>query len=970
MPLLPCSSGEASCWCTCTSRLGAVCSTKSSQTSSPRHNWPACTYTKCIKSLFVPAHPHLCCSLAQQFSEELLATAGSVVDPAQLADSLVILDEGEHATAQNELASLRDDSARRACYIRNCSRFAAREAPLAGDARGPQLDKSARHIATRLHVHIMPAEPVHGDGGAAQQGTGMDTAATGAADSGGAAGGVVVKGSLGGALIQEWHGETIDAKRDILKPFAVSSTHTRVIKVNTDPFFNQVLLRRRVAWLFGTVDDNSAEVTVCAWYEPPQYGFTNRMLLLPDPHSPAVQAVADQMGLQLVGWCITAPFRAADEPLTGPEVIKIAGLQAQHPYFTTLVFQSERLPEELVQSYASDGKEAAAGAAAGAGAVVQGSSYAGRTVTVQSMQAYQLQPQIVQLVGEGKLRYRADRPDENNGSPYILFCTAPKMAVNPDTDKFEPTHKIHVAYAAAPVAIIGMTAVEAPLPVPWFPADNRADTFGAPVRITEQLYKSKAQQEFLNHQGQTTALQLMSDFNFLTYAAKQSMQLYGQEAWEKATEEFAALHTAAASGGEQPVLKTRFRELPKTGVPEAWFTPEEVLSMARWVGACDEAAAEAMAPKLWRLLALGWRCPHCYLKGQVNKLDQADTLVSHLKRAHPVDDSTPIVANPLSAAYAHCAMEREDFSTNLERDMRQHHLATKLGIKSQDGGRGAGGYDSEDEHEAELRAAFRFGGRPTIPFRGTRRPPQISRTFGSGPSPFDRSGGGGVTRDQRYAGTGSQDAEQAMLEQAMAASLATQQPTATPSDGGGELAAHTALVDEAAAHLQPAASSDASAGGGLSRAAAAVSGAMAASAHSLSETTSSVAGSVLRAASDFASGFTAAAGGGRRAPAPAPAGDSAAAAMRRQRNIQQQSQTNAGSAPSATAAQAAFTTPLDRPEGIPDEVWEEHLTAMAIEQSAGASGGSDGDPADIDDDYVVLDHSGMPDFDGGGQFQG
>jgi len=928
------------------------------------------------------------CRLADQFSEELLATAGSMVAPDKLADSLVILDEGEHATTQNELASLHNDSARRSCFMRNCVRFAAREAALASDPRGPQLDKTARHIATRLHVHIMPAEaPPTSTTDSAHTGA-SGAAAAGMGGEGGAAG-AVVAGSLGGPLIQEWHGETIDANTDILKPFAASSTHTRMIKVNTDSFFNQVLLRRRVAWLFGTVDDNSAEVTVGAWYEPPQYGFTNRLLLLPDPHSAAVRCVAVQLGLELVGWCITAPFRAADEPLSGPEVIKIAGLQAQHPCFTTLVFQSERLPEELVQSYSAEGKQeqpAAAGAAVGAGAVVQGSSYAGRTVTVQSMQAYQLQPQIVQLVGEGKLRYRADRPEENNGSPYILYCTAPKMAVNPDTDKFEPTHKIHVAYAAAPVAIVGMNAFEAPLPVPWFPADNRSDTFGSPIRITDELYKSKAQQEFLNRHGQISALELMSDFNFLTFAAKQSMLLYGREAWEKATEEFAALHTAAASGGEQPVLKTRFRELPKSGVPEAWFTPEEVLSMARWVSTYNEAAAESMAPKLWRLLSLGWRCPHCHLKGQVNKLDQADTLVSHLKRAHPVDDSTPIVANPLSAAYAHCAAEREDFSTNLERDMRQHHLAKKLGIKSQDAGRYGG--TEEDDHEAELRA-FRFGGRSAMPFRGgSRRPPQISRTSASGPSPFDRTeepsgasryagtgsspfdrAGGGIGA-ARYAGTGSRDAEDAMLAQAMAASLATQQPDAQDDEAVDAPAGSSGGADIPATAPAPQS-------GSIFNAAAAVTGAVAASAQTLSNSassfTSGVSSGIARAVSDFSAGFAGASGGGGRFTlTPSPAGDSAAAAMRRQRDIHSQASTNPGRASMPLPSQEAFTTPLQRPEGIPDDVWEEHMAVEAVRASIAAAGGGDGSHGkhdDEDDDYVVLDHGDAPPFDAG-QYQG
>lgn len=717
--------------------------------------------------------------IVARFGDELRVSADSVVGDVaghHLLDKLVLLDDGEQAVVQNQLASARGAAEVRRAIMSNAVRFGAGDAALAVDARGPALEQQ-RHASKRVHVMLAPG-PETESGGAGSAHEGKEAAA----GSGGAAseGGTVVRGSTG-PLIQEWKGEAFDKNKDVLKPFSVKDTTTKSIAVNTDPFFNQSLAVRRVAWLFGTVGEDHA-ITVQAWYEPPQYGFVNRFLLLEDAHRGAVDAIAAELGYELVGWCFTCPFRAPEEPLTGPEVMKIAQLQARIPHFTTLVFQSERLPAELVQQLgdAAGAGVAAAGAGAGAGeSKVSGTTHAGRTVTVQSMQAYQLQKQIVELARQGKLHYDADRPERTNGSAHILWSDETKMGVNPDTDDYGPTNKIMVSYAAAPVPIIGLNPFQTDLRPPWFPAGNRYDQHGSQIAITPALYQDRALQEFLAAHGNIDVLQVFADFNFLVHAARLSIAAYGAAAWESTVTAFRKVYAEGASPptGEalahdvEDVLGQRYSFRKDAGVPEAWFTPEEVLSMARHVrrflraeaaGDVDSAdrtlsEAESFAPKVWRLMNLGWRCPHCHMNGQLNKFDAPAMLVAHLRRVHQADDEVQPVLNPLSAAFANCAVDRNKLTLNLERDLRQHHLARRLGITASS--------TSDDEGEFDSIHGFR------------QALPRIARGgFMRGPSRAERE------RQQMRQAMEASMREAGMDEAGIAAALAedTLSPTGSP----------------------------------------------------------------------------------------------------------------------------------------------------------------------------------------------
>ena len=62
----------------------------------------------------------------------------------------------------------------------------------------------------------------------------------------------------------------------------------RVISIDPHPFMNQALQRRRFAWLLGKVTPER-EVQVETFYEPPQLGLTDNVLLHKDPNSALVR---------------------------------------------------------------------------------------------------------------------------------------------------------------------------------------------------------------------------------------------------------------------------------------------------------------------------------------------------------------------------------------------------------------------------------------------------------------------------------------------------------------------------------------------------------------------------------------------------------------------------------------------------------------------------------------------------------
>lgn len=79
----------------------------------------------------------------------------------------------------------------------------------------------------------------------------------------------------------------------------------------------------RVAFLYGTFDDDGGAHVECI-YEPPQQSDDRRFELLEDPQEDAVAALAALLGLRRVGWIFAHPPREKDFIMSGEETIRAA----------------------------------------------------------------------------------------------------------------------------------------------------------------------------------------------------------------------------------------------------------------------------------------------------------------------------------------------------------------------------------------------------------------------------------------------------------------------------------------------------------------------------------------------------------------------------------------------------------------------------------------------------------------------
>ncbi|TYZ61440.1 hypothetical protein PybrP1_011958 [[Pythium] brassicae (nom. inval.)] len=85
----------------------------------------------------------------------------------------------------------------------------------------------------------------------------------------------------------------------------------------------------RCGWLYGSVDAETKEVTVDFIYEPPQHGTPHGFEVLDDPHAERVDAVAEALGREKVGWVFSHPPREDDTfHFSAHEVLLAAQLQA------------------------------------------------------------------------------------------------------------------------------------------------------------------------------------------------------------------------------------------------------------------------------------------------------------------------------------------------------------------------------------------------------------------------------------------------------------------------------------------------------------------------------------------------------------------------------------------------------------------------------------------------------------------
>lgn len=85
----------------------------------------------------------------------------------------------------------------------------------------------------------------------------------------------------------------------------------------------------RCGWLYGTVDEETKEVTVDFIYEPPQEGTPYGFEVLDDPNADKVDAVAEALGREKVGWVFSHPPREEETfHFSAHEVLLAAQLQA------------------------------------------------------------------------------------------------------------------------------------------------------------------------------------------------------------------------------------------------------------------------------------------------------------------------------------------------------------------------------------------------------------------------------------------------------------------------------------------------------------------------------------------------------------------------------------------------------------------------------------------------------------------
>ncbi|DBA04683.1 TPA: hypothetical protein N0F65_012266 [Lagenidium giganteum] len=85
----------------------------------------------------------------------------------------------------------------------------------------------------------------------------------------------------------------------------------------------------RCGWLYGTVNEETKEVTVDFIYEPPQEGDSYGFEVFDDPNADKVDAVAEALGRDKVGWIFSHPPREDDTfHFSSREILLAAQLQA------------------------------------------------------------------------------------------------------------------------------------------------------------------------------------------------------------------------------------------------------------------------------------------------------------------------------------------------------------------------------------------------------------------------------------------------------------------------------------------------------------------------------------------------------------------------------------------------------------------------------------------------------------------
>jgi len=499
--------------------------------------------------------------------------------------------------------------------------FGTDDARLTSDPNGPRLEGGDRISAVIFAHEADGAAAPDGPAAAGPAGLGAAAAAAASSSSSSAAS---VAGTEDGSIdlsslpadLRPPEGAARDpaALRRFLKQnaefitFQGTATH-RQIRINMNPFLNQHLQTRRVAWLFGTVTDAEASsyaaqgagkvVSVEAIYEPPQLGFKHRVALAPDPDAPFVELLAASLRLVPVGWLFTAPFRGeVENVMTSSELLTAARMQSKHPHFMTVAFTFEQQQDAAL----------------------------GRARIFRSSTAWQLSEQAVRLYKAGQLH--RDAGDD----PFHVRTRRSVMASDPDDPmrQVRAVKRFHTSYLVSPAGIQSLSEADTLLSA-RFPVMNRRTPSGDVIEVTpEEARKAVFGLRAARGEGgavtgssiRETMLARVADFSFLLWLCKHGTAL----------------------------------PYPVSGA--------EVVELCEYVATHDGAGAASFRFKLMAALGAGWLCPLTErTRGYDDVRESPEDLRDHIARTFG-DDETPVV-NPLDSVRSSTRSERERLAPNL-----------------------------------------------------------------------------------------------------------------------------------------------------------------------------------------------------------------------------------------------------------------------------------------------------------------
>eukprot|EP00939_MAST-03C_sp_MAST-3C-sp1_P005229 g5229.t1 len=360
-------------------------------------------------------------------------------------------------------------------------------------------------------------------------------------------------------------------------------SHVMGVLFSTDsPFVWQDHTKRRMGYCYGSIDRNAASqslgwVKIEAVYEPPQFGFKHRCLEFDDADRDLVDRVARNLGLELVGWIFSHPYRKRETavsrrrkqghrvsamehtpPLQSAELMRAAELQNTYgQHFVTLVITKDRKDDE----------------------------------EFFSAEAWQVSDQCVKLRAADQLR-------QVPNDPYVVRTTVKVRS------KGDATASITVAGGASKRQQTLTNLVDADFLVSYCGIKRHVPRLkqlgGFPVLNRRRMNKTRDLVELtfdevvqIFKQPNDRLLDVLADFNALLFVAKRHGHFM--------------------------------------------MTMGDVDSLCVAVREEDEDTVELFRPKIEGRLGLGFRCPVCAAHGILTGGYTVDGLLRHVRGAHRND---------------------------------------------------------------------------------------------------------------------------------------------------------------------------------------------------------------------------------------------------------------------------------------------------------------------------------------------